>query len=122
MLSCISIEAANTLIIKAHHPEDKATIVRIWRTPENKYIIRTSYSDKQDDYDQEVLYQYQKKVEYDGGAKRVTLKMSNESYWVLAYMNNTYAIIYGFYSEALNKIVSKSYTIDYINKEAYKNL
>lgn len=36
----------NTLIIKAHHPNDNKTIVRIWKTPENNYIIRTSYSDK----------------------------------------------------------------------------
>lgn len=122
ILSCISTNAANTLIIKAHHPRDKSTVVRIWRTPSNKYIIRTSYSTNAEDYDQEVLYQNQKKIDYDGFAKRITFKMSDDSYWVLAYKDSAYAIVYGFYSEALNDIISISYIIDYINKEAYKNL
>ena len=122
ILSCISANAANTLIIKAHHPKDKSTVVRIWKTPSNKYIIRNSYSTNAEDYDQEVLYQNQKKVDYDGFAKRITFKMSDDSYWVLAYIDGTYAVVYGFYSEALHDIVSISYTIDYINKEAYNNL
>lgn len=122
ILSCISANAANTLIIKAHHPSDKSTVVRIWRTPSNKYIIRTSYSTNMEDYDQEVLYQNQKKVDYNGFAKRITFTMSDDSYWVLAYKDSVYTIVYGFYSEALNDIISISYIIDYINKEAYKNL
>lgn len=112
----------NTLIIKAHHPNDNKTIVRIWKTPENNYIIRTSYSDKKDDFDQEKLSQYQKKVEYDGFAKRVILKTSDNAYYVIAYANEKFAFIYGFYSEALNNIVSVEYTIDFINKSAFNNL
>ena len=39
----ISIFAANgnVLLLKAHHPKDKNTIIRIWKTPKNEYIIRT---------------------------------------------------------------------------------
>lgn len=48
-------------ILKAHHPNDNKTIVRIWKSPKNDYIIRTSYSDKKDDFDQEKLSQQQKK-------------------------------------------------------------
>lgn len=66
--------ADNTLILKAHHPNDNKTIVRIWKSPKNDYIIRTSYSDKKEDFDQEKLSQQQKKVEYDGFAKRVIFK------------------------------------------------
>ncbi len=51
----------NILLIKAHHPNDKNTIIRIWKSPQNDYIIRTSYSNKKDDFDQEKLSQYQKK-------------------------------------------------------------
>lgn len=69
----ISISANNTLITKAHHPNDNKTVVRIW-PPENDYIIRTSYSDKKDDFDQDKLSQHPQKVEYDGFAKRVILK------------------------------------------------
>lgn len=111
----------NTLIIKAHHPNDNKTIVRIWKTPENNYIIRTSYSDKKDDFDQEKLSQHQKKVEYDGFAKRVILKTSDNAYYVIAYANEKFAFVYGFYSEALNNIVSVEYTIDFINKSAFNN-
>ena len=112
----------NTLIIKAHHPNDNKMIVRIWKTPENNYIIRTSYSDKKDDFDQEKLLQYQKKVEYDGFAKRVVLKTSDNAFYVITYANGEFAFIYGFYSEALNNIVSIEYTIDFINKSAFNNL
>lgn len=48
-------------ILKAHHPNDNKTIVRIWKSPKNDYIIRASYSDKKDDFDQEKLSQQQKK-------------------------------------------------------------
>lgn len=48
-------------ILKAHHPNDNKTIVRIWKSQKNDYIIRTSYSDKKDDFDQEKLSQQQKK-------------------------------------------------------------
>ena len=122
---CFSINTfAQTkhLLTTAHHPNDKNTIIRIWKTPDNNYIIRTSYSNKEDDFDQEKLYQYQKKVEYDGFAKRVTFKASSEIFYVLAYTNKQYAFVYGFYSEALNDIVSISYKIDYINENLFKNL
>lgn len=114
--------ADNTLIIKAHHPNDNKTIVRIWRTPENDYIIRTSYSDKKDDFDQEILSQYQKRVEYNGFAKRIILKTSNGECYVIAYADEEFAFVYGFYSEALNNIVSVEYTIDFINKAVFNNL
>ena len=102
----ISIFAANgnVLLLKAHHPKDKNTIIRIWKTPKNEYIIRTSYSLDKDDFDQEKLTQYQKKVEYDGFAKRVTFKTSDDSYYVIAYVSGEYALVFGFYSEALNNI------------------
>lgn len=84
--------------------------------PENNYIIRTSYGDKKDDFDQEKLSQHQKKVEYDGFAKRVILKTSDNAYYVIAHANEKFAFVYGFYSEALNNIVSVEYTIDFINQ------
>lgn len=90
--------------------------------PKNDYIIRTSYSDKKDDFDQEKLSQQQKKVEYDGFAKRVIFKTSDNAYYVIAYANGKFTFVYGFYSEALNNIVSVEYTIDFINKSAFNNL
>lgn len=90
--------------------------------PKNDYIIRTSYSDKKDDFDQEKLSQQQKKVEYDGFAKRVIFKTSDNAYYVIAYANGKFTFVYGFYSEALNDIVSVEYTIDFINKSAFNNL
>ena len=110
------------LLIKAHHPNDKNTIIRIWKTHENSYIIRTNYGEDTDDFDQEKLYQFQKKVEYDGFAKRVIFKTSDEAFYVLAHMDGQYAFVYGFYSTALDDIVSIAYTIDYINKNLFKNL
>ena len=86
------------------------------------HIIRTSYSNKEDDFDQERLYQYQKKVEYDVFAKRVTFKTSSEAFYVIAYVNEQYAFVYGFYSDALKDVVSIYYEIDYINKNLFKNL
>ena len=120
----ISIFAANgnVLLLKAHHPKDKNTIIRIWKTPKNEYIIRTSYSLDKDDFDQEKLTQYQKKVEYDGFAKRVTFKTSDDSYYVIAHVSGEYALVFGFYSEALNHIVSVDYIIDYINRQTFNNL
>ena len=112
----------NTLIIKAHHPTDNKTIIRIWKSPKNDYFIRTSYSDEIDDFEQEKLTQQQKTVEYDGFAKRVIFKCSDNAYYVIAYVNEQYAFLDGFYSEALNTIVSAEYTIDYINKSAFNNL
>lgn len=114
--------SANNLLIKAHHPSDKNTILRIWKTPKNEYIIRTSYSNQENDFDQEKIYQYQKKVDYDGFAKRVTFKCSDDSFYVLAYKDNQYAIVFGFYSDALKDIVSVSYIIDFINKKEFDNL
>lgn len=120
---CIcSFAQTKQLLIKAHHPNDKNTIIRIWKIPDNNYIIRTTYSNKEDDFDQEKLYQYQKKVEYDGFAKRVTFKTSSETFYVLAYTSEQYAFVYGFYSDALKDIVSISYRIDYINENLFKNL
>lgn len=85
----------NVLLIKAHHPKDKNTIIRIWKTPKNEYIIRTSYSSlDKDDFDQEKLTQYQKKVEYDGFAKRVTFKTSDDSYYVIAHVSGKYALVF----------------------------
>ncbi len=112
----------NILLIKAHHPNDKNTIIRIWKSPQNDYIIRTSYSNKKDDFDQEKLSQYQKKVEYDGFAKRVIFKTSDNDSYVIAYLNEKFAFVYGFYSEALHDIVSVEYTIDFINKKVFNNL
>ena len=108
----ISIFAANgnVLLLKAHHPKDKNTIIRIWKTPKNEYIIRTSYSLDKDDFDQEKLTQYQKKVE------------SDDSYYVIAYVSGEYALVFGFYSEALNNIVSVDYITDYINRQTFNNL
>ena len=110
------------LLVTAHHPNDKNTIIRIWKTTDNNYIIRTSHSNKEDAFDQERLYQYQKKVEYDGFAKRVTFKTSSEAFYVIAYVNEQYAFVYGFYSDALKDVVSIYYEIDYINKNLFKNL
>lgn len=53
-------QTKNTLIIKSHHPNDKNTIIRIWKTPKNDYIIRTSYSDDTDDFDQENYISFKK--------------------------------------------------------------
>lgn len=124
LLVSINIFAStdNILLIKAHNPNDQKTIIRIWKSPQNDYIIRTSYSAKIDDFDQEKLSQHQKKVEYDGFAKRVILKTSDNAYYVIAYANEKFAFVYGFYSEALNNIVSVEYTIDFINKSAFNNL
>ncbi len=124
LLVSINIFAStdNILLIKAHNPNDQKTIIRIWKSPQNDYIIRTSYSAKKDDFDQEKLSQHQKKVEYDGYAKRVILKTSDNAYYVIAYANEKFAFVYGFYSEALNNIVSVEYTIDFINKSAFNNL
>ena len=120
----LSVFAAtgNVLLIKAHHPKDKNTIIRIWKTPKNEYIIRTSYSLDKDDFDQEKLTQYQKKVEYDVFAKRVTFKTSDDSYYVIAHVSGKYALVFGFYSEALNNIVSIDYITDYINRQTFNNL
>lgn len=115
-------QTKNTLIIKSHHPNDKNTIIRIWKTPKNDYIIRTSYSDDTDDFDQEKLYQFQKKVEYDGFSKRVTFKTSDECFYIITHVNGEYALVYGFYSEALNNIISISYVIDYIDKKVFNEL
>lgn len=41
---------------------------------------------------------------------------------MIAYANEKFAFVYGFYSEALNNIVSVEYTIDFINKSAFNNL
>lgn len=112
----------NALIVKSHHPNDKNTMIRIWKTPKNDYIIRTSYSNETDDFDQEKLYQYQKKVEYDGFSKRVTFKTSDNSFYVIAHVDGEYALVYGFYSEALKNIVSTTYIIDYINQKAFNKL
>ena len=124
LLVSINIFAStdNILLIKAHNPNDQKTIIRIWKSPQNNYIIRTSYSAKKDDFDQEKLSQHQKKVEYDGFAKRVILKTSDNAYYVIAYANEQFAFVYGFYSEAINNIVSVEYTIDFINKSAFNNL
>lgn len=75
-----------------------------------------------DDFDQEKLTQYQKKVEYDGFAKRVTFKTSDDSYYVIAHVSGEYSLVFGFYSEALNNIVSVDYIIDYINRQTFNNL
>lgn len=115
-------QAKNTLIIKSHHPNDKNTIIRIWKTPKNNYIIRTSYSDETDDFDQEKIYQFQKKVEYDGFSKRVAFNTSDESFYIIAQVNGEYILIYGFYSEALKNIVSISYITDYIDQNVFNEL
>ena len=114
-------QTSNTLIVKSHHPNDVNTVIRIWRTPENKYIIKTNYSDKADDFDQSIVYQQNKTVDYDGFAKRVTFKEA-DTYYVLAHVSGEYALVFGFFSEALNTVVSANYVIDYINKEAFNNL
>lgn len=115
-------QTKNTLIIESHHPNDKNTIIKIWKTPKNDYIIRTSFSKETDDFDQEKLYQSQKKVEYDGFSKRVIFKASNNSYYVIALVNGEYALVFGFYSEALKNVVSVSYIVDYIDKKAFNEL
>ena len=117
-----SFAQTKQLLIKAHHPDDKNTIIRIWKTPENKYIIRTNYSEDTDEFDQEILYQYQKKVEYDGFSKRVIFKASSEIFYVLAHVNAQYAFVSGFYSDALNDIVSVTYIIDYIDESLFNGL
>ena len=114
-------QTSNTLIIKSHHPNDENTVIRIWKTPENNYIIRTTYSNKSDDFDQSKIHQYNKTVDYDGFAKRVTFKAS-ETVYIIAYASGKYAFVVGFFSEALNRIVSADYIIDYINKDAFNNL
>ena len=115
-------QTKNTLILKSHHPNDKNTVIRIWKTPKNDYVIRTSYGNETDDFDQEKLYQFQKKVEYDGFSKRVIFKASDERFYVIAHVDGEYALVYGFYSEALKDIVSVSYIIDYINKKVFNEL
>lgn len=117
-----SFAQTKQLLIKAHHPNDKNTTIRIWKTFENNYIIRTNYGKDENDFDQEKLYQHQKRVEYDGFAKRVILKTSDETFYVLAHIDGQYAFVYGFYSDALDKIVSVAYIIDYIDEKLFKNL
>ena len=114
-------QTSNTLNVKSHHPNEVNTVIRIWRTPENKYIIKTNYSDKADDFDQSIVYQQNKTVDYDGFGKRVTFKVA-DTYYVLAHVSGEYALVFGFFSEALNTVVSANYVIDYINKEAFNNL
>lgn len=115
-------QTKNTLIVKSHHPNDNNTVIKIWKTPKNDYIIRTSYSNETDDFDQEKLSQFQKKVEYDGFAKRVIFKSSNNSYYVIAHVNGEYALVFGFYSEILKDVISVDYIIDYIDKKVFNDL
>lgn len=117
-----SFAQTKQLLIKAHHPDDKSTIIRIWKTPENKYIIRTNYSEDTDEFDQEILYQHQKSVEYDGFAKKVVFQASCEAFYILAHVNGQYAFVFGFYSNAINNIVSVSYMIDYIDENLFNDL
>lgn len=115
-------QTKNTLIVESHHPNDNNTVIKIWKTPKNDYIIRTSYSNETDDFDQEKLSQFQKKVEYDGFAKRVIFKSSNNSYYVIAHVNEEYALVFGFYSEILKDVISVDYIIDYIDKKVFNDL
>lgn len=115
-------QTKNTLIVESHHPNDNNTVIKIWKTPKNDYIIRTSYSNETDDFDQEKLSQFQKKVEYDGFAKRVIFKSSNNSYYVIAHVNGEYALVFGFYSEILKDVISVDYIIDYIDKKVFNDL
>ena len=117
-----SFAQTRQLLVRAHHFYDKNTVIRIWKTPENNYIIRSNYGKDPNDFDQEKLYQFQKKVEYDGFAKRVVFKTSEDTFYVLAHVNGQYALVYGFYSDALNDIVSADYIVDYINENLFNNL
>lgn len=118
----LSAASVNKLILKAHHPKDTNTIIKIWKTPESKYIFRTSYSSRENDFDQEILYPHQKKVEYEGFAKTIIFQASGDVYYVIALKNSKYSFAFGFFSEALNDVVSVSYIIDYINKELFYDL
>lgn len=120
---CVSSFAqTRQLLVKAHHVKDKNQIIRIWRIPENKYILRTNYGKYEYYFDQEILYQHQKKVEYDGFSKRVTFKDSSEMFFVLTHVNEEYAFVCGFYSDALDDIVSTIYVIDFIDEKLFENL
>ena len=114
-------QTSKTLIVKCHHSNDVNTVIRIWKTSDNKYIIRSNHGNDPDDFDQSVIYQYNKTVKYDGFAKRVTFQVS-DTYYILAHVSGEYALVFGFFSEALNTVVSANYIVDYINKEAFNDL
>ena len=122
LIFCCNTFAQNSLLVKAHHPNDKKTIIRIWVTPENNYIIRTTYSEKQDDFEQQRLMQWQKKIEYDGFAKNVIFTPSDKTFYIVSYSNSVYSLVFGFFSEALNDAISVSYKIDFINEKVFNNL
>lgn len=110
------------LIIKAHHENDINTVIRIWKTNKNKYIVRTSYDKIGEDFEQSVLEQFNKEVKWDGFSKSVIFNFSSDSNWTITYRNSAYFVVYNAYSDALKSVISVNYIIDYIDKQLFNDL
>ena len=126
-LFCSTSYAANTndtkkLIVKAHHEDDMNTVIRIWKTNKNKYIVRTSYDKIGEDFEQSVLEQYNKDVKWDGFSKSIIFNMSSETNWTLTHRNNEYFMVFNAYSNALKSVITVNYVIDYIDKQLFNDI
>lgn len=126
-LFCITSNAANPndtkkIIIKAHHENDVNTIIRIWKTNKNKYIVRTSYDKIGEDFEQSVLEQYNKEVKWDGFSKSIVFNMTSETNWTITYRNSEYFVTFNAYSAALKSVITVNYIIDYIDKQLFNDI